>query len=578
MHRLIGLAGLLLLAAACQRSFVDPNAGPAKLELGARCSSAGRCQSGICADGVCCEAACGASQRCDLKPGSCTDRPPGDLCDAGAQCPNGWCFDGVCCDADCSTTCMTCNLAGGQAGHCTFAADNTDPRHECPGSCSSCAAGVCGPTAPGTDPRGECGSGLVCGLDQQCHAIGGGSCQSDADCSTSRCLFGTCLSVAVEQLTTGLDSSATSQAILGVATTAEGDVAVVIRDTEADANGAFILDKVRVLFRRAGQPWRSADVYDGLNNQTFTDPELPAAVPVFLGRSLFVVSYRPVPQQGTGNCSSAPNDCGLALLPVGADGFVGSPVFLDAASHQLDVVNALATPEGELDLDYADARGFHHAVRAADGTHAWSHQDLARPGDYFATSLSPVRLHGRSLWAFESVDAVNVIDFSGASVATLDGASFPCPNGGDPLNPVYLYPARGYVIDGPIRFTVDCADRSYAVTLDPGVAAPNVVNLHDTDMNNIFRSSVGMVIDGASPMAAFVRHDSADVNSDTVSLLPLAGGARQGLYAVGNAYELVETLDVAKAGGYVQVAFTTAPDTTNGATRPARSYLITVSK
>ncbi|HEY0707714.1 MAG TPA: hypothetical protein VGG33_13005, partial [Polyangia bacterium] len=157
-----------------------PDAGggtPAKLALGAACSTGSVCQSGICADGVCCDNSCGSlCQSCRLagQVGSCRSIPagadPDNECEESSVQSCG--RDGVCNGAG------ACRLrsAGTVCGNvsCTGSTESEAPKCNGSGQCvagatRSCGAYLCGGASCGT----SCASSAACAGGNLCS---GGTC------------------------------------------------------------------------------------------------------------------------------------------------------------------------------------------------------------------------------------------------------------------------------------------------------------------------------------------------------------------------------------------------------------------
>ena len=538
------LLALVALSFGCTRGFskFEPKEKVTAVDA-TPCTSGDACNSGICADGVCCAAVCGTDEICNAPrhEGTCQPRPFGDPCDAGAQCQNGWCFDGVCCSSDCSAPCQTCSANG----TCGFAVENTDPRGDCPGLCSACFAGSCGPADPGTDPKRQCEAGASCGFDQTCHTAQSGPCDRDSDCSAGKCVLGICAVINIEELTTGLDLQAADRYVLGIATNDEGDDAVVVEDVESDET----VDEMRLLMRRAGEPWREIDLYNALpldfqNENTNSPITFPLAQPVFLGRTLFVIAFRPATDPSPSNCGTG---CGLTAIPITATGTPQPAVSIAPDSKYMNALAAYTTPLGELVVGSADEAGFHLYTRPADGDHTWRSENIALPGDYTSGTLALARLHGDDVFAYGADDSssLRLIDRTGAQLASVGAAQgFPCSD-----KEPGIYPSRGYLSDGPVRLTVDCPGETWAMTLDPQGGAANAISasMHDGLSQTGF-NSVGVLGNAESPNVAFIHYDQVTSLDSFLALSPAVGGDFAALFDVSDIAGVsaeVESLDVA---------------------------------
>lgn len=477
MNRLLLTLALVALT-ACGRSF----SAPAHLPLGTVCSSSSACSSGVCASGVCCEASCAPDETCGAPGhlGRCTPRQLGDTCDAGAQCPSTFCADGLCCESACTGPCQWC-ADPVAPGLCEMVPDNLDPRHACPGTCTSCFAGLCGPAAVGTDPRRECPDQQVCGFDQSCHVTDGGACQADLDCATGRCVQGSCLTVSVETVDVGLSPSASARTVTSVAASAEGFDAVIVQELQSTdlGGGEFQLDEDRLilLYRSPGALWQSEDLEDLIGRGSVEDVGQRFAEALYLGRNLFIVMYEPAPYDDPNNCGTNGFQCGIRAFVVLPDGTLGSAEAVDLGTKDLDSLFARVEPDGSVVVAYADGRGFHARRRALD-THTWTEFAAAPlPSGYGAQTFAPGVLAGQEVFAYVQTDAAGtdaigfgVVAGDGTPLAQLHGTSFPCAG-----DLVLGLPSAGQPGSPSFRFSLTCIgpggpDGSLAGTLDPSGA------------------------------------------------------------------------------------------------------------
>lgn len=224
------LALALAATAACKRdTSLPPLDSAAKGRLGEACTADRLCASKFCVDGVCCAARCGVTEICDApaSKGQCVQRPLGAPCSGAGQCPTGFCVDGVCCSAACDGLCQYC-AAGGSAGTCLGAADNTNPRGDC-GHCQACFGGFCLPALAGTDPDRHCGGSLVCAGDGSCGTPGGGSCDAAAPpCASGACTGGVCMASDFELLRAGeMNPAANERYLLASSIDVDGALSAV---------------------------------------------------------------------------------------------------------------------------------------------------------------------------------------------------------------------------------------------------------------------------------------------------------------------------------------------------------------
>jgi hypothetical protein len=400
--------------------------------------------------------------------------------------------------------------------------DNTDPRHQCPGLCSSCYGGACGPAAPGTDPRQECGPGQVCALDQSCRITDGGACDAGSVCAENQCILGGCVSAVSVSLDAYINPQATDAEVRAVAANPRGDEAIVLQDLAATFDpdtglNVYQFDKLHLLAHRAGADWTELELYDQTANDNNLSATVADAVPVYLGRALFVVAVLPI-DEGAGQCLAPGGKCGVVAIPV--DDTLG----IDATSAETYSLSVQVDASGNLGVAYGDRAGLHYASRGSDASHTWTRIDLAPPPDRDPDVFALAQLGGAPILIYGSGDGSTVVNqghllaLDGGELLTLDQSTgFPCPG-----DEALFQTAHGSSADGAAHFIIACADASYVAQVDG--SSPLQLSVQALSGAGLAGGGPGAVLaEGPNPRAAWL-------NAQSAFIAPLDGSSRYDLY------------------------------------------------
>jgi hypothetical protein len=187
-------------------SAVDCGGGcPTRCSVGESCAGDSDCEFGlfcppateVCTDGSCQDGArSGNEVLADCGGGDCPGCPAGSPCNGASDCLSRVCSDGQCREASCSDGVSSGDESGIDCGgsdpNCAGCADGAPCRSGADCESSDCENGICISCSDGRRNGSE--TGVDCGgPDGECARCGGGvACSIDLDCASGDCAAGEC--------------------------------------------------------------------------------------------------------------------------------------------------------------------------------------------------------------------------------------------------------------------------------------------------------------------------------------------------------------------------------------------------